>query len=93
MSSSGNGVAVVRFFAAVDDGIVVGSRSSTRSLTHAVIYEGPSGAFATFHISEDDAQAAAATFYGPLSKRVVEVAETTGRLQTGDLWEEGLRRA
>ncbi len=88
-----NGVAVVRFFAAVDDGIVVGSRSSTRSLTHAVIYEAPNGTFATFHTSEEAARAAAATFYGPLSKRVVEAAETTGRLEAGARWEEGLRRA
>lgn len=86
-------VAVIRFFAAVHQGVVVGARSSTRPITHAVVYEGARGPFATFHTSEGDARQAAGTFYGPLTKHVVEAAETMGRVQVGDRWREELRRA
>lgn len=73
---------IVRFYAVVVDGQVVGSRSSLRQYTHAVVHQGAAGYFATFHSSLELAQKATSFFGG--RGRVVETIETPRRMAVGE---------
>ena len=73
-----------RFYVALEDGIVVGSRRSSRWLTHAVLHRGYAGTFATFHESLAGAVGALAAFRDSApTKAIVRALETREWLEIG----------
>jgi hypothetical protein len=74
----------IRFFAAVDNDVVVGSRRTWRFYTHAVIHHGASGPFATFHLSTEGAKKGLQAFRATApDKRLVRTIETSTLLPVG----------
>src|SRR4026207_2083131 len=74
----------IRFFGAVDNGVVVGSRRTWCFYTHAVIHHGASGPFATFHLSTEGAKKGLQAFRDTApDKRVVRTIETPTLLPVG----------
>ena len=74
----------LRFFAAVDNGVVVGSRRTGRLYTHAVIHHCASGPFATFHLSKEGAKKGLQAFHDTApDKRLVRTTETPTLLPVG----------
>lgn len=87
--------AVVRFFVAVTNGRVVGSRSTVRYylwavlLRHRASWNDPAAWFATFHSDLAGARHLVAHHYPGYDKRIVEAIETTERLAVGSPFEKG----
>ncbi len=77
-------IRVLRFYAAVKDGIVVGARSTWRRYTHVVLHTNIHGTFATFHTSPSDAQEARQFFESHPIKIIARPFETRRRLAIGE---------
>lgn len=79
--------AVVRFYAAVKDGLIVGARSTVKKYTHAVLHTNVNGTFATFHTTAEGAHNALRAFASHPTKRPTRVYETRRRLAVGEVFD------
>ena len=76
----------MRFYAAIDNGVVVGTRATTRRYPYAVLHRGgAAGTFATFHLTKTHAQIHGVEAFRRTApyKVVVRTVETSTRLPLG----------
>ena len=78
--------AVIRHYAAVKNGMVVGSCSTIRQYRYAVLHTTKAGTFATFHITLEGATRATLHMASSApDKELVQPIETNVRMALGDL--------
>jgi hypothetical protein len=81
---------MVRFYAAVKDGVVVSARSTVKHrFTHVMLHTNANGTFATFHPSAAQAIEARRSFVSHPIKTLTRVLETRRRLVVGEVFRLG----